>query len=126
MSLEDLSIDNAILVKHGPEELARRKPQLSIGSKDTISQKLSPLLMKRLAFTKVVELTSQDSLDVFWINSDDDAVGNHLIDLYRERHEIQLIMLLSTNHALFQEYKVLVPFGCSSGTKDKVDGYVIR
>lgn len=70
MLLKDLSIDNPLTDKHGPNQMSRLRPLLTIRDEDTISQKVIPLFVKLLAFTIVSKLTGKDCLDVLVVSSE--------------------------------------------------------
>lgn len=72
--LEDLGIDDAIPGEHGPDELSRARPLLSIRGEDAVPQELFPFLMERLALAKVRKLAGQHGLDVGWVRCQDNPV----------------------------------------------------
>ena len=120
--LEDLGIDDAIPGEHGPDELSRARPLFAICDEDAVSQELFPLLMKRLAFSKVRKLAGQHGLDVGWVRRQDNPVRDAGVQVC----SLRVIDLVGATGCLdrivpeFDNPEILIGF---VGSDDKINCY---
>lgn len=75
MALEHVQVTDAVLDELRPDQLAAVVPQAAIGGEDAVAEEGLPLPVEGLAFAVVVELRSQDGLDVLGVTGEDDATA---------------------------------------------------
>ena len=78
MILEAVQVAHAILDELGPHELAARVPQLAVGGKDAVAQKVAEVGVEVGTLAVVGELGGQQGLDVVRLGREDDGVASHV------------------------------------------------
>jgi hypothetical protein len=75
-----MQVADSVFDEHWPDEIAAILPLLMVGRKDTVSEEGAEDMMKFFAFAVLVELPSQNSLDVLWLAGEKVSLATEDVD----------------------------------------------
>ena len=78
MFLENSQIADSVFDELRSDQRPTGMPLLAVRREDTVSKKVFPIVVERLAFSIVFELRCQDGLDVLWLSGEEEALRTDL------------------------------------------------